>query len=110
MLGLEEDGGGPWTELRTMRWPRSCWILSPWYQLGTGTVGERFPCAEQLREPSVSQRGALAPLRAWKQLSSALGRESMIRAVRSGSCAWGRGGAVGAWQGQAQVQVISQCL
>lgn len=56
-----------------------CRIMPIWYQLGTGTDGERFPCAEQLGKPLVSQQGALALLRMWQQLSSALGRESIIR-------------------------------
>lgn len=67
--------------------------------LGIGSVGECFPCAEQLGKPSVSQQGASAPLRTWQQPRSALGRESINRAVRSGPCAWWRGMLQGAWQG-----------
>lgn len=31
VLGAEEDGGEPQTQLHTMRGPWSCQILSPWY-------------------------------------------------------------------------------
>ena len=93
------DGAGPRHGLALCAGHGSCRVPSPWYRLGAGAVGERFPHAEQLGKPSVSQPGTPALLGTWWQPDGE---------HHQGLCA--RGLLWGARRGRAQLGVIRRRL